>query len=54
MEPPRRNASPHQSKLIHKRRKLKVKHDWKMLLLLLVIAILGCLIGAYVGFNYPY
>ena len=48
-----RRASLHHSKLIHERRELKIKHDWRMLLILLIIAIIGCLLGAYVGLNYP-
>jgi uncharacterized membrane protein YfcA len=53
MNPSSRNASLRHSTLIRKRRELKVQHDWKMLLFLFLLAVLGCLIGAYIGFNYP-
>ena len=46
-------ARPHPSKLVGKRRELKVKHDWKMLIILFMIGVIGCLVGAYVGMNYP-
>jgi uncharacterized membrane protein YfcA len=52
MKRSRSSVSLRHSKLIRKRRELTIKHDWKMLLLLIIIAIIGCLLGAYLGLNY--
>ena len=48
-----RRASYRNSKLFRKRGELKIKHDWKILAIIFIIALLGSLIGLYVGLNYP-
>jgi uncharacterized membrane protein YfcA len=47
-----KRALLHQSKLIRKH-ELKIRHDWKILVIIFIIAVLGCFIGTYVGLNYP-
>jgi uncharacterized membrane protein YfcA len=47
-----RQTSLCRSKLIRKR-ELKIKHDWKVLVILFIVAVIGCVIGTYVGLNYP-
>lgn len=48
-----RRDSLRQRRLARKPRVLKIKHDWKMLVVIFIISIIGCIIGAYVGLNYP-